>query len=89
MDSAAQRSTAAMEPQVPGPGLPNPAPKKVATVQAQRVLCSAGVEVGELVFIEVSVQAGEVFKNLGVKDGGTDLVHAHGPFAQVNFAATV
>ena len=31
---AAQRRTAATEPQVPGPGLPKPAPKKVATVHA-------------------------------------------------------
>ena len=38
MDSAAQMRSAATEPQVPGPGLPRPAPKKVATVQAQRVL---------------------------------------------------
>src|SRR5260370_38871220 len=30
-----------MEPHVPGPGLPNPAPKKVATVQAQKVLLPA------------------------------------------------
>jgi hypothetical protein len=35
--NAAQRRTAATEPQVPGPGLPKPAPKKVAMVQAQRV----------------------------------------------------
>src|SRR5260370_570061 len=30
-----------MEPHVPGPGLPNPAPKKVATCQAQKVLLPA------------------------------------------------
>jgi len=39
---ADQRRTAATEPQVPGPGLPNPAPKKVATVQAQNVLWAEG-----------------------------------------------
>ena len=36
--AAAHNSTAAMEPQVPGPGLMEPAPKNVAVRNAQRVL---------------------------------------------------
>src|SRR5271165_5522026 len=40
----AQSRVAATEPQVPGPGLPRPAPKKVAMVQAHRVLRPARKE---------------------------------------------
>ena len=36
---AVQMRMAETEPQVPGPGLPRPAPKKVATVHAQKVFC--------------------------------------------------
>src|SRR5215469_2507594 len=50
---AAQRRTAAMEPQVPGPGLSRPAPKKVATVQAHGVrrVMGAAVEAGASVTV--------------------------------------
>jgi len=78
---AAQRSTAATEPQVPGPGLPKPAPKNVATVQAHLVQfplwTSAGA--GEGLFVmRVSGEAAQVFEDFGVEDGGADLVNAHG-----------
>src|ERR1035437_5771299 len=93
----AQMSTAATEPQVPGPGLPRPAPKKVATVQAQRVLWAAGGEVAALgvgsVVIRVSVaataQASQVFEDFGVQAARAALVDAHGPLAKVDLAAAV
>src|ERR1035438_668859 len=44
--NAAQRRTVATEPQVPGPGLPKPAPKKVAMVHAQRVFFIFGLGCG-------------------------------------------
>src|ERR1035437_1905024 len=89
----AQMSTAATEPQVPGPGLPRPAPKKVATVQAQRVLPAAGRELGASVVMGISVaataQASQVFEDFGVQDRRADLVDAHGPLAKVDLAAAV
>jgi len=74
--------------------LPKPAPKKVAMVQAQRVFRAAGAGLAVLgvglVFIGVFLlAAAKVFENLGVEDGRTDLVDAHGPFAEIDLAATV
>jgi hypothetical protein len=44
--TAAHNRTAATDPQVPGPGLPNPAPKNVATAHAQRVFRGGAPEAG-------------------------------------------
>jgi len=40
-----------MEPQVPGPGLPRPPPKKVAMVQAHRVFFWTGELAGSRLFV--------------------------------------
>jgi hypothetical protein len=92
---AYQRRTAATEPHVPGPGLPKPAPKKVATVQAQYFLpflFSTGVVEGS-VFITVpalsAAEVAEVLEDFRVEDGRADLVDARGPLAEVDLAATV
>jgi hypothetical protein len=42
-----------------------------------------------VVFVAVGLGAGEFFKEVGVLDGGGDLVVAGGPFSQVDAAATV
>ena len=76
MPAAAQRSTAATEPQVPGPGLPSPAPKKVATVQAQIVRVLGGflgwgagmaVELFVIAIVASPAEFAEVLVDLGVE----------------------
>src|SRR6266568_1205723 len=90
------KSTAATDPQVPGPGFPRPAPKKVATVQAQSVLRvpagDSGAATDSLIVripAPASAQATEVFEHLRVQHRRTYLVDAHCPLAKVNLAATV
>src|ERR1017187_4096561 len=92
--TAAQSRRAATEPQVPGPGLPRPAPKKVATVQAQKVLRAVPattVEAGLLVIgvSSAAAEVAEIFEDFWVQNRRADLVDAHGPFAKVDFAAAV
>src|SRR5579859_2187409 len=103
-------SVAAIEPHVPGPGLPSPAPKKVATVQAQKVFrpdwnaqvgpaghppCAAWSWAALILAciakscLAVTFVALEVFQQIGIEDGRTDLVNAHGPFAEVDAAAAI
>src|SRR5580658_9319902 len=94
---AAQSRTAATEPQVPGPGLPKPAPKKVATAQAHHFvgfLFWTGVVDGEGSFaigalVAAAGESAEVFEDFGIEDWRTDFVDAHGPLAQIDLAATV
>src|SRR5580698_4360971 len=72
-----------------------PAPKKVATAQAQRVFSPLGVRVAALPSVSIglsamiSAGAAEVFEDFRIEDGRADLVDAGGPFAQVDFAAAV
>src|SRR5487761_2206472 len=85
-------SSAPMEPQVPGPGLPKPAPKKVATVHAQKVRLPPGLLAG-LVFIGVATgtigDVVEVFEHVRIQNGRTDFVDACGPLAEIDLAAAV
>ena len=67
---AAQRSSAATDPQVPGPGLPRPAPKKVATVQAQRVFFSPLIGA----FVVAAGQAAEILEDFRIEHRRADLV---------------
>ncbi len=82
--------------------MPKPAPKKVPMVQAQRVFraeaVEAGVEAGVglvvlgvgSVFIGIFLLAAtQVFEDFGVEDRRADFIDAHGPFAEVNLAATI
>jgi len=95
--SAAQRRNAATEPQVPGPGLPRPAPKKVAIAQAHHCMERGfwlGALAGALVVIVAALaltaaECPEVFEDFGVEDGGADFVDARGPLAEIDLAAAV
>ena len=77
MPARAQRSIAATEPYVPGPGLPRPAPKKVATVQAHSVrvvgwfLGGAAGVVAELFVVTIALPTHltEIFEDFGIEDG--------------------
>ncbi len=90
-----QSRTAATEPQVPGPGLPIPAPKNVATVQAQGVLraVSGGGETVAGLFVilfpALATDLAKIFKDFGIQDGRADFVDAHGPLAKIDLAAAV
>src|SRR5258708_5534786 len=92
---APQRSTAATDPQVPGPGLPRPTPKNVATVHAHGVLRAAsgggesGVGLFVILFPALAADFAKVLKDFRIEDGGTDLVDAHGPLAEIDLAAAV
>jgi hypothetical protein len=81
-----------MEPQVPGPGLMKPTPKKVAMAH-QRFVGFSTKEPGErsllIGTVAVGAEAAEIFENFRVEDGRTDFVDAHGPFAEVDFATAV
>src|ERR1035437_5866712 len=95
MAKADQMSTAATEPQVPGPGLPKPEPKKVAMIHAHHFVAflfwTGGVE-GSVVIAVLAVAAGQVaqiFKDLGVEDGRTDPVDTGGPLSEIDLAAAV
>ena len=82
----AQRRTAATEPQVPGPGLRKPTPKKVATAHQGFVgFWSGALEVPSLLIgtIAVGAEAAKIFENFWVEDGRADFVDAHGPFAAI------
>src|ERR1035437_3990092 len=79
--TAAQRRTAATEPQVPGPGLPRPAPKKVATVQAHnvfRVVPATAFWAGLLVIgaSSAAAEVAEVLEDFGVQNWRADFVDA-------------
>ena len=70
---APQSRTAATEPQVPGPGLPNPAPKKVAIVQAHgvfRAVSDGGETVAGLfviLFPALAAYLAKILKNLRIQ----------------------
>src|SRR5580698_1478742 len=93
--NAAQRRTAATEPQVPGPGLMKPTPKKVAMAHQRRFapfwFWSGALEVPSMLIgtVAVGAEAPEIFENFRVEDGRADFVDAHGPFAEIDFAAAV
>jgi hypothetical protein len=57
---------------VPGPGLPSPAPKKVAIAQAQtvRVLGGAAGAVAELFVVTIALPTHltEIFEDFGIED---------------------
>jgi len=87
-----QRRAAATEPQVPGPGFPKPAPKKVATIQAHRVLWTEVLRTGSSVIVVRTLGAlglGDAFQNFRVEDRGGDLVVSAGPLAEIDTAAAV
>jgi len=88
---AAQSSNAATDPQVPGPGLPYPAPKKVAIANAQDVWLALGG--GVLFVIEVPSAVvskfAEILQDFGIQNGRADLVHTHRPLAEIDLAAAV
>jgi hypothetical protein len=93
--NAPQRRTAATEPQVPGPGLMKPTPKKVAMAHHRRFapfwFWSGALEAPSMLIgtVAVGAEATEVFENFRVEDWRTDFVDAHGPFAEIDFAAPV
>ena len=66
---------AATDPQVPGPGLPSPAPKNVATVQAHGVLraVSGGGEMVAGLFVilfpALATDLAKIFEDFGIEDG--------------------
>src|ERR1700722_16753519 len=83
-----------MEPHVPGPGLPNPAPKNVAIVHAQNVrspvFTGVSTAAGSFVMrVAVSAHPAQVFEDVGGENRRTDLVDPRGPFAEIDLAATV
>ena len=91
--TAAQRSTAATEPQVPGPGLRKPMPKKVATFQAQRVFLiwtffwfwiGSVVELSAFIRASAAAAAAEaqVFEDFGIEDRRADLVRRPRPICR-------
>ena len=86
--------TAATDPQVPGPGLPKPAPNEVAIVHAQIVRVSAGDAGTSAGLFVVTIAASpahftEIFEYFGIEDWRADLVYAHCPFSKVDLAAAV
>ncbi len=72
---AAHSSTAATEPQVPGPGLPKPAPKKVATVQAHSGLLRGAARRDGIGTLRGALAAISSFASLccGLRPGRPDL----------------
>ena len=70
-----------MEPQVPGPGLPKPAPKSVAIAHhgMERPFLTGGAA-GSLIVMGVAAavraQAAEVFQHFRIEDGRAYLVDA-------------
>ena len=90
--NAAQSRTPAMEPQVPGPGLMKPTPKKVAMAH-QALVGFSTEEAGErsllIGTVAVEAEAAEIFENFRVEDGRADFVDSHGPFAEIDFATAV
>jgi hypothetical protein len=95
MAGIVQSRNAAIDPQVPGPGLPSPAPKKVAMVQAQavfRILAGGWGTAVELFVVKRPASPGRVikiFQNVWIKDRRADFVHAGRPLTEVDFAATI
>jgi hypothetical protein len=69
-----------------------PTPKKVAMAH-QRFVGFSTVEPGERLLligtVAVGAEAAEIFENFRVENGRTDFVDAHGPFAEIDFAAAV
>src|ERR1700757_1587759 len=90
-----QSRTAATEPQVPGPGLPSPTPKKVATDQAHGVLraVSGGGDTADGLFVilfpALTAPLAKIFEDFRIEDRRTDLVDAHGPFAKIDFSTAI
>lgn|GEM_PF-4751098 len=90
--NAAQRRTAATEPQVPGPGLMKPTPKKVAMAHQRFAGFSTREPGGRSLLIgatAIRAETAEVFEDFRVEDGRTNFVDAHGPLAEIDFAAAV
>jgi len=90
-----QMSTAAADPQVPGPGLNRPAPKKVATIVAQSGAAASGRrgDVSRISLLAMSVFISAVTETLyfavvGVLHWRGDDVLSAGPFAQINQSAS-
>ena len=87
--------TAATEPQVPGPGLPSPTPKNVATDHAHGVLrdVSGGGDMPDGLFVilfpALATDFAKIFEDFRIEDGRTDLVDTHGPLAKIDFSAAV
>ena len=77
-----QSSVAAIDPQVPGPGFPNPVPKKVAAVHAQSVLLLVVI----LRRILIQMQA---FQNFRVENWRRNAIHAACPFSQIDLPAVI
>ena len=69
-----------------------PTPKKVAMAH-QCFVGFSTIEPGErsllIGTVAIGAEAPEIFENFWVEDGRTDFVNAHGPFAEIDFAAAV
>jgi len=80
------------DPQVPGPGLRRPAPKKVATTVAQRGAALDSVwDVLAMLIVVLGAVGSYILLEIvrSVFQGRGNLIVSAGPFAQVNDAAAL
>jgi hypothetical protein len=89
-----QRSIVATEAQVPGPGLPNPAPKNVAITHAQAGAFVVPISVGvPAIFVRVAIlflpDSFHAFNVFRIGDRTGNQVPATGPFPKIDQAASI